>query len=129
MDESGIVDAGSRCRGRVTPDFRIAPFFEHVTANEGGYQRARLTLPLIPPAVGEVCAQIIRPESRISGDPVSVWTKGKQPHVGLNLGMGVESKAAPGQPANVARLADRNEIEEGAVIDKKLPHLLPRHGG
>ena len=24
MDESGIVDAGSRCRGRVTPDFRIA---------------------------------------------------------------------------------------------------------
>ena len=37
VNESGIVDAGSRRRGRVTPDFRIAPFFEHVKANEGGY--------------------------------------------------------------------------------------------
>lgn len=37
VDENGIVDAGSRRRGRVTPDFRIAPFFEHVKANEGGY--------------------------------------------------------------------------------------------
>ena len=55
-----------------------------------------------PPAVGEVCAQIIRPESRISGDPVSLRTKGKQPHVGLNLGIG------PGQP-------DLGAEEEGAV--------------
>ena len=37
VDENGIVDAGSRRRGRVTLNFRIAPFFEHVKANEGGY--------------------------------------------------------------------------------------------
>ena len=24
-------------RGRLTPDFKVAPFFEHVKLNEGGY--------------------------------------------------------------------------------------------
>ena len=33
----GCVDPGSVRRGRITEDFRIAPFFEHVKANEGGY--------------------------------------------------------------------------------------------
>ena len=33
----GLVDPGSRRRGRITEDFRIAPFFDHVKANEGGY--------------------------------------------------------------------------------------------
>jgi len=37
-DWSGdIPDAGSRRRGRITEDFKIAPFFEHVKLNEGGY--------------------------------------------------------------------------------------------
>ena len=30
-------DLGSETRGRLTPEGRIAPFFEHVIANEGGY--------------------------------------------------------------------------------------------
>ena len=30
-------DLGSTTRGRLTPEGRIAPFFEHVIANEGGY--------------------------------------------------------------------------------------------
>ena len=34
---NGIVDPGSRRRGRITEDFRIAPLFDHVKANEGGY--------------------------------------------------------------------------------------------
>ena len=33
----GLVDPGSQRRGRITEDFRIAPFFDHVKANEGGY--------------------------------------------------------------------------------------------
>ena len=33
----GCIDPGSRRRGRITEDFRIASFFEHVKANEGGY--------------------------------------------------------------------------------------------
>ncbi len=33
----GFVDPESRRRGRVTQQFKIAPFFEHVRANEGGY--------------------------------------------------------------------------------------------
>ena len=37
-DWSGdIPDADSRRRGRITEDFKIAPFFEHVKANEGKY--------------------------------------------------------------------------------------------
>lgn len=36
-DAQGQVDVGSDRRGRVTEDFRIAPFFEHVKENEGGY--------------------------------------------------------------------------------------------
>lgn len=37
IDENGLVDPNSTHRGRITPDFQIAPFFEHVKANEGGY--------------------------------------------------------------------------------------------
>ena len=33
----GLVDPGSRRRGWITEDFRLAPFFEHVKANEGEY--------------------------------------------------------------------------------------------
>ena len=33
----GCTDPDSRRRGRITEDFRIAPFFEHLKANEGGY--------------------------------------------------------------------------------------------
>ena len=33
----GCVDPDFRRRGRITGDFRIAPFFDHVKANEGGY--------------------------------------------------------------------------------------------
>jgi molybdenum cofactor biosynthesis enzyme MoaA len=30
-------DLGNMKRGRVTPEGRVAPFFEHLLANEGGY--------------------------------------------------------------------------------------------
>lgn len=33
----GCLDPDLRRRGRITQDFRIAPFFDHVKANEGGY--------------------------------------------------------------------------------------------
>lgn len=33
----GCVDPDFLRRGRITEDFRIAPFFDHVKANEGGY--------------------------------------------------------------------------------------------
>jgi molybdenum cofactor biosynthesis enzyme MoaA len=36
-DDGGFVDYGSLRRGRITPEFKIAPFFEHVRENEGGY--------------------------------------------------------------------------------------------
>lgn len=36
-NEGGIPDPGSERRGRVTQDFRIAPFYEHAKENEGGY--------------------------------------------------------------------------------------------
>ena len=32
-----IPFTGQTRRGRMTPDFKIAPFFEHVVANEGEY--------------------------------------------------------------------------------------------
>ncbi len=32
-----IPSPNSHRRGRLTPDFRVAPFFEHVKLNEGGY--------------------------------------------------------------------------------------------
>ena len=35
--DDGAVGYGSLRRGRVTPDFMIAPFFEHVRENEWGY--------------------------------------------------------------------------------------------
>ena len=34
---AGFVDPDSKRRGRITQEFQIAPFFEHVTANQGGY--------------------------------------------------------------------------------------------
>ena len=37
VDEDGVVDAGNKNRGRLTEDFKIAPFFEHVKENEFGY--------------------------------------------------------------------------------------------
>lgn len=36
-DEDGIPDAGSKSRGRITQDFKVASFFEHVKENEFGY--------------------------------------------------------------------------------------------
>ena len=33
----GMVDPNSERRGRITEDFKIAPFFDHVKAHEGGY--------------------------------------------------------------------------------------------
>lgn len=36
-NDSGIPDPNSTRRGRITQDFKIAPFFEHVVLNEGGY--------------------------------------------------------------------------------------------
>ena len=36
-DGLGRIDPDSARRGRVTEDFRIAPFFEHVKVNEGGF--------------------------------------------------------------------------------------------
>ena len=37
VDDDGVPDKGNESRGRVTEDFKIAPFFEHVKMNEGGY--------------------------------------------------------------------------------------------
>lgn len=37
VDEEGVPDSGNELRGRITPDWKCAPFFEHVKANEGGY--------------------------------------------------------------------------------------------
>lgn len=37
VDEDGVPDRGNENRGRVTPDWKIAPFFEHVKLNENGY--------------------------------------------------------------------------------------------
>ncbi len=36
-DDDGVPDAGNPHRGRLTKDFRIAPFFEDIKANEFGY--------------------------------------------------------------------------------------------
>ena len=33
----GCLDPDLRRRGRITEEFRVAPFFDHVKANEGGY--------------------------------------------------------------------------------------------
>lgn len=37
VDDDGVPDKGNESRGRVTEDFKIAPFFEHVKENEFGY--------------------------------------------------------------------------------------------
>lgn len=37
VDDDGIPDSGNERRGRITEDFQIAPFFEHVKDNENGY--------------------------------------------------------------------------------------------
>ena len=36
-NDMGIPDPGSRRRGRLTQDFKVAPFYEHIKMNEGGY--------------------------------------------------------------------------------------------
>ena len=36
-DDSDIPDPGSKRRGRITQDFKIASFLEHVAENEFGY--------------------------------------------------------------------------------------------
>lgn len=36
-NENGIPDPGSIRRGRITQNFKLAPFYEHVKENEGGY--------------------------------------------------------------------------------------------
>ena len=37
VDENGVPDSGSELRGRITQDWKTAPFFEHVKDNEFGY--------------------------------------------------------------------------------------------
>jgi hypothetical protein len=37
VDEDGVPDRGNENRGRITPDWKVAPFFEHVKLNEGLY--------------------------------------------------------------------------------------------
>lgn len=36
-NQHGLIDPQSQRRGRVTQDFKLAPFFEHVKAHEGDY--------------------------------------------------------------------------------------------
>lgn len=36
-NDSGIPDPNSKRRGRVTEDFMVAPLYEHIKINEGGY--------------------------------------------------------------------------------------------
>ena len=37
VDEEGVPDSGNELRGRITPDWKVAPFFEHVKRNEFEY--------------------------------------------------------------------------------------------
>ena len=37
VNDEGIPDFGNEVRGRITEDWKIAPFFEHVKENENGY--------------------------------------------------------------------------------------------
>ena len=37
VDEEGVPDSGNEVRGRITPYWKCAPFFEHVKMNENGY--------------------------------------------------------------------------------------------
>tara|TARA_B100000941_G_C28488902_1_gene546672 strand:+ start:876 stop:1748 length:873 start_codon:yes stop_codon:yes gene_type:complete len=37
VDDEGVPDFGSELRGRITQDWKIAPFFHHVKENEYGY--------------------------------------------------------------------------------------------
>lgn len=37
IDEEGVPDAGNEFRGRITPEWKVAPFFEHVKENEFNY--------------------------------------------------------------------------------------------
>jgi hypothetical protein len=36
-NESGIPDPNSQRRGRITDNFTVAPLYEHIKMNEGGY--------------------------------------------------------------------------------------------
>ena len=37
IDKEGVIDPGNKNRGRITKDFKIAPFYEDVKINEYGY--------------------------------------------------------------------------------------------
>ena len=37
VDDDGVPDSNNEQRGRITEDFKLAPFFEHVKENEFGY--------------------------------------------------------------------------------------------
>lgn len=37
IDDDGVPDNNNESRGRITQDFKLAPFFEHVKENEYGY--------------------------------------------------------------------------------------------
>jgi hypothetical protein len=37
IDDDGIPDSDNEYRGRVTQDWKVAPFFEHLKQNEFGY--------------------------------------------------------------------------------------------
>ena len=37
VNDEGVPSAGSLRRGRLTENFKVAPFFEHIKMNEGGY--------------------------------------------------------------------------------------------
>lgn len=37
VDDDGVPDNSNESRGRITQDFKLAPFFEHVKENEYGY--------------------------------------------------------------------------------------------
>jgi hypothetical protein len=37
IDDDGVPDSENEFRGRITPNWKIAPFFEHVKINEFGY--------------------------------------------------------------------------------------------
>lgn len=37
IDDDGVPDSGSKRRGRITQNWKVAPFFEHVKLNEFGY--------------------------------------------------------------------------------------------
>ncbi len=37
VDDDGVIEAGNRARGRITKNWKVAPFFEDIKINEFGY--------------------------------------------------------------------------------------------